>query len=106
MLEENNNNNVLITLLTLSYDETLHHVGMGRSASHGTDYVYGFIDNNWGIKSTEQYIYDYTYNLVYPDLANEYKELFANSISLLFSGVNLYVLPDFITWEMLGFSNV
>ena len=104
--EETTNINVSVILLTLNYGEDeLHHVGMGNSASWGTDYVYGFIDSTWGHKSSNQYIYDYTYNLVYPSQANDYKELFTNYITSLFLGIDLYVLPDFITMEMLGFVN-
>ena len=104
--EETTNINVSVILLTLNYGEDeLHHVGMGNSASWGTDYVYGFIDSTWGHKSSNQYIYDYTYNLVYPSQANDYKELFTNYITSLFLGIDIYVLPDFITMEMLGFVN-
>ncbi len=103
--QEISNINVSVILLTLSNDETLHHVGMGNTSSWGTDYVYGFIDDTWGHKSSNQYIYDYTYNLVYPSQASDYKELFTSKITLLFLGIDNYVLPDFITMEMLGFLN-
>ena len=104
--EEITNINVTVILLTLSNDEeTLNHVGMGNSASWGTDYVYGFIDYTWGHKSTNQYIYNYTYDLVYPSQALDYKELFTSYITTLFLGIDLYVLPDFVTMEMLGFEN-
>ena len=103
--QENSTSNVTVVLLTLSYDETLHHIGMGNATSYGTDYLYGYIDNEWGHKSSNQYIYDYTYNLTYPSQATTYKELFTSKITSLFLGIDLYVLPDFASMEMLGFVN-
>ena len=103
--QENSTSNVTVVLLTLSYDEILHHVGMGNATSYGTDYLYGYIDNEWGHKSSNQYIYDYTYNLTYPSQATTYKELFTSKITSLLLGIDLYVLPDFVSMEMLGFVN-
>ncbi len=102
---ENSTSNITVVLLTLSYDETLHHIGMGNATSYGTDYLYGYIDNEWGHNSSNQYIYDYTYNLTYPSQATTYKDLFTTKITSLFLGIDLYVLPDFVSMEMLGFVN-
>ena len=89
----------------LSYNEELHKVGIGTSWSWGDDYAYGQIDYNYSQSPSKWYIYNYTYDLTYPSQAVDYKETLSAGVSLLLQGTQLYVMPDFITLEMLGFVN-
>lgn len=103
--EELTSSYVSTTILMLSYNEELHKVGMGISWSWGDDYAYGQIDYNYSQSPSEWHIYNYTCDLIYPSQAEDYKESLSAGVSLLLQGTQLYVMPDFITLEMLGFIN-
>ncbi len=103
--EEVTSTYVSTTILMLSYNEELHKVGMGISWSWGNDYAYGQIDYNYSQSPSKWHIYNYTCDLIYPSQAEDYKESLSAGVSLLLHGTQLYVMPDFITLEMLGFVN-
>ena len=103
--EEVTSTYVSTVILMLSYNEELHKVGIGTSWSWGDDYAYGQIDYNYSQSPSKWYIYNYTYDLIYPSQAVDYKETLSAGVSLLLQGTQLYVMPDFITMEMLGFVN-
>ena len=103
--EEATSTYVSTTILMVSYDEELHKVGMGISWSWGDDYAYGQIDYNYSQSPSKWHIYNYTCDLIYPSQAEDYKETLSAGVSLLLQGTQLYVMPDFITLEMLGFVN-
>lgn len=103
--EEVTSTYVSTTILMVSYDEELHKVGIGISWSWGDDYAYGQIDYNYSQSPSKWHIYNYTCNLIYPSQAEDYKETLSAGVSLLLQGTQLYVMPDFITLEMLGFVN-
>ena len=76
-------------------------VYMENESSGHTTYAYGSIyKDTYGYSN---YIYDYEYYGDYSSLSSKFKEVFQTQVDLLLTGVKSFLLPDYISMEMLGF---
>lgn len=88
----------------LSDYNNIHEVYMEYESSNGTSYNYGTINSNT-FSDSNRIVYGYEYDGDYPSLATQYENLFSLQLDMLLYSVNLFVLPDFVTMQDLGFAN-
>ena len=97
--------NITYLILNLNADGDNHEAMMEYQTSWGVDLCIGQINNTFNGSKSD--IYNYEYDLVYTTdaLVDAYKGLFASDIGIMLCGLELYLLPDFVTLSTLGFTN-
>ena len=83
---------------------SMQDVYMEYESSTGISDNYGTIDGNT-FSSSNKIIYGYEYDGDFSSLASKYENLFALNLDALLYSINLFVLPDFVTMQELGFTN-
>ena len=88
----------------LDGSNNIQEVYMHYESSNSTDYCYGTIDS-CTFNESNQIIYGFRYEGEFHSLSSKFENLFSLSLNMLLYSIDLFVLPEFVTMQDLGFVN-